>query len=117
MPDIVRNHRVTLQGKRVRLRPLTEDDREILFKWANDPEILYFSEGDHVTSRTLEEVQHIYRTISEKAHCFVIEFAGVPVGDCWLQMMNLPRVFEKYPDWKCLRIDLEIGEKRYWDGA
>jgi len=45
----LRQHRVTLRGKRVRLRPLTEEDWDLLLKWNNDPEVLYFAEGDEVS--------------------------------------------------------------------
>ncbi len=42
------------------LRPMTEKDWGLLLTWNSDPEILYFAEGDDVTSYTLSEVQDIY---------------------------------------------------------
>ena len=53
----LRKHSLTLPGQRVALRPMTERDWDILLKWNNDPEILYYSEGDDVSSHTLERVQ------------------------------------------------------------
>ena len=96
------------------LRPMTEDDWDILVKWNNDPDILYYSDGGNVTSHNLQEVQQIYRGVSQNAFCFMIEVDGVPVGECWLQRMNLKSILEKYPGKDCRRIDLMIGEKSLW---
>ena len=93
---------------------MTEDDWDILLKWNSDPEVLYYSEGDNITSRNLEEVQGIYRWVSQTAFCFMIEVGGMPIGECWLQRMNLERILEKYPNADCRRIDLMIGEKAFW---
>ena len=105
---------IVLPGEKVILRPMTENDWAILFKWNNDPEILYFNEGDNISSYTLEEVQQIYRSVSQNAFCFIIEYHHKPVGECWLQQMNLERILKKYPDRECRRIDLMIGEKSLW---
>ena len=110
----LREHTIKLQGVRVLLRPMTEDDWDILLRWNNDPEILYFSDGEDISSQSLERVQQIYRRVSQKAFCFIIEVDDVPVGECWLQQMNLNRILEKYPEKDCRRIDLMIGEKTLW---
>jgi RimJ/RimL family protein N-acetyltransferase len=110
----LREHTRTLRGDRIVLRPMTEDDWDILLEWNNDPEVLYFAEGDDVGSYNLEQVQQIYRGVSQKAFCFIIEFENTAIGECWLQEMNLERVLEKYPETDCRRIDLMIGEKRLW---
>ncbi|MBC8444519.1 MAG: GNAT family N-acetyltransferase [Chloroflexi bacterium] len=115
----LRTHGVTLKGctprgVRVRLRPMTEDDWGLLYRWNSDPEVLYYSEGDDVASYTPEQVRDIYCSVCQNALCSIIEADGVPVGDCWLQEMNLERVLIRYPDLDCRRIDLLIGEKQYW---
>lgn len=110
----LREHGIVLRGEKVLLRPMTEDDWDILLKWNNDPDVLYFSESADVTSHNLEQVQQIYRGASQNAFCFIIEADGRPVGECWLQRMNLERVLEKYPGQDCRRIDLTIGEKHLW---
>lgn len=107
-------HAIRLQGKKVLLRPMTEQDWELLYVWNNDPEVLFFADGDDVISRSLDEVKKIYRTVSRTAFCFVMEREGIPIGECWLQTMNLKRVLDRYPDKDCRRIDIMIGEKRYW---
>ena len=111
----LRRHWVTLAGEHgVRLRPLTEADWEMLYRWNNDPEVLYYAEGDDVGGYSMEEMQSIYVTVSRAAYCFVIEVDGHPVGECWLQRMNLARVLALYPEQDCRRIDLMIGEKEHW---
>jgi len=93
---------------------MTEDDWDVLLKWNNDPEVLYFAEGDDASSYTLDQVQQIYRGISQNAFCFIIEVESEPIGDCWLQRMNLERILAAHPGTDCRRIDLMIGEKKWW---
>jgi RimJ/RimL family protein N-acetyltransferase len=115
----LREHDVVLEGRTsrgvpVRLRPMTEDDWGVLARWNRDPEVLHYSEGDDVTAYTLEEVQEIYRGVSRTAYCFIIEVGGRPIGEGWLQEMNVERILRAYPGRDCRRIDLMIGEKEYW---
>ncbi len=110
----LREHDIVLRGGRVVLRPMTEDDWDILLKWNRDPEVLYFADADDVQSYTLDQVRRIYRTVSQRAFCFVFELRGAPIGECWLQQMNLDRILEKHPRADCRRIDLMIGEKEHW---
>jgi len=105
---------IKLKGERVTLRPMTEDDWPLVEKWETAPEVLYWSDGDDITTRTPEEVRAIFRTVSQQACCFIIEHEAWPIGDCWLQKMNLPVILEKYPGKDCRRIDLVIGEKGLW---
>ena len=73
----LREHKIVLQGEQVVLRPLTEDDWGLLLSWNSDPEVLYFTEGDEVSSYTLDQIQGIYRGVSQTAFCFVIEVERV----------------------------------------
>jgi RimJ/RimL family protein N-acetyltransferase len=115
MTEPLRNHGIRLTNGSLVLRPIAEADWPILLPWHSDPEVLYFSEGNHATSRSLEEMQHIYRSVSQAAFVFIAELHGRPIGDAWLQKMNLPRVLGRYPTGQDLRrIDLEIGEKTLW---
>ena len=107
-------HDIVLSGKYAVLRPMNEADWDTLLRWNTDPEVLYFAEGDDVTARTLDEIQHMYRSISQRAYCFVSTVGGSPIGECWLQQMNLERILAQYPGSNCWRIDLMIGEKRLW---
>lgn len=112
----LRQHDVRLQDGPLLLRPMTENDWDILFKWNNDSEVLYYAEGDDVTSRSLAETQVIYRGVSRQAFCFIAELDGRPIGECWLQKMNLKRILSQNPeDMDLRRIDLAIGEKEFWN--
>ena len=110
----LRKHEIALHGERVALRPMTEDDWDILLKWNSDPDVLYFAEGDDVSVYNLDQVQQIYRGISQNAFCFIIEVDDKPIGDCWLQQMSLERILDEHPGADCRRIDLMIGEKEWW---
>ncbi|HQH68528.1 MAG TPA: GNAT family N-acetyltransferase [Candidatus Hydrogenedentes bacterium] len=110
----LRVHRVRLSEGRLTLRPMTERDWETIRPWNNDPEVLYYWEGDDVTSRPIEAVQELYRTVSQSAYIFIIELDDVPIGDCWLQEMNLPEILDRYPGMDLRRIDLAIGKKELW---
>ena len=112
--DILKPHSIVLQGQRVLMRPLTEDDSRVLVKWNRDPQILYFTEGDAVAEYRPEEVQEIYRSISRHALCFIIERGGVPIRECGLQEMNLERILSRRPGRDCRRIDLMMGDKTLW---
>jgi len=105
-------HRVTLRSGPVVLRPLTEDDWDLVVRWWNDPDIAYYADSNE-SQYSLSQVREIVRGISSKAYCFVIEFEGQPVGECWLQEMNLQRILDRNPGLDCRRVPLEI-EKTYW---
>lgn len=113
-PATLGPHDVTLRGPRLLLRPLTEDDWAPLLAWNNDPEVLAWAEGDEIESRTLDEVQRIYRAISVSAHCFLMELDGEAIGECWLQRMNLERLVARHPDEDVRRIDIAIGLPALW---
>ncbi|MHC4934303.1 MAG: GNAT family N-acetyltransferase, partial [Planctomycetota bacterium] len=112
---MIRAHDVVLVDDPLTLRPMTEDDWDDLLRWNNDPDVLRFAEGDDVHSRSLKEVQAIYRGVSERAFLFIAELGARPIGECWLQEMNLERVRDRFPEGADLRrIDLLIGETGLW---
>ncbi len=93
---------------------MTEDDWEILHKWNSDPEVLYYADGN-ADGYSMEMVKSIYRGVCKNAFCFIIEFEGRPIGECYLQRMNLERILKEHPDKDLRRIDIMIGEKDHWD--
>ena len=107
-------HQVHLSDGVLDLRPLTEADWQTLLPWNQDPEVLYYSEGDPVQRWELADIQEIYRQVSQEAYCFMVELSGRPIGECWLQQMNVPRILRRYPEGDSRRIDLVIGEKELW---
>jgi RimJ/RimL family protein N-acetyltransferase len=114
MTGCLRAHQIRLQDGELVLRPMTEEDWALLLAWNNDPEVLYFSDGDDVSGRSLDEVQRIYRSVARTALTFVIEVDGRPIGEGWVQEMNLPRVLARHPGEDLRRVDLAIGEKALW---
>jgi hypothetical protein len=63
----LKEHDITLHGDQVTLRPMTENDWDVLLKWNSDPAVLYYSEGSDVKSYNLEQVQGMYRYVSQAA--------------------------------------------------
>lgn len=94
---------------------MTEGDWDVLGKWNSDPDVLFFAEGDDVKSRSLEETREIYRGVSRHAYTFIAELDGRPIGEGWLQEMNLQNILSRYPrEIDMRRIDLTIGAKDLW---
>lgn len=121
--SIIKTHGVTLCGGNdefdIVLRPLSDEHLPYLYKWCADPEVLYWTEGgtdNRELSYDASTVHDIYGGVSQNAFCFLIEVNGSPVGECWLQKMNLPDVKKMYdPSLDIRRIDMAVGEKSYWN--
>ena len=112
----LRVHDVALSAGEVRLRPMTEDDWDVVMTWNNDPDVLYYSEGDNVTSWRLEDLQRVFRTISQAAFIFLVEFQGRVVGECWLQEMNLDWIRTRFANENLWRIDLALAKECWGHG-
>jgi RimJ/RimL family protein N-acetyltransferase len=92
---------------------MTENDWEHVLAWNADPEVLVWS--DETTEiRPEEDTKNIYRSVSRFAFVFIIEYEGEPIGECWLQKMNLPEIIEQFPRKDLRRIDIMIGRKDLW---
>jgi len=118
--SIIQNHDITLYGGTdnhdIVLRPLCDEHLPFLYKWNTDPDVLYWSEGADVQAYNEETIHFIYGKSSYDGHCFLVEVDGIPVGECWLQKMNLKAILEQYPDTADVRrIDMMIGDKSYWN--
>jgi RimJ/RimL family protein N-acetyltransferase len=109
-----KNHSILLREAEILLRPFQEADWEYLYKWNQDPEVLYFSEGDNVETYTKDQIQRIYKSVCKKAYCFIIQVREKSIGECWIQPMNKKKLLDKYPTLSSFRIDLMIGNKRFW---
>jgi len=113
LPKELRTHDVHLTGERVTLRPMTEQDWEYVVAWQSDPEVLVWSDETE-QPRTPEETKEIYRGVSLFAYVFIIELDGQPIGDCWLQQLNVVEILDRFPGRDLRRIDIEIGRKDLW---
>jgi RimJ/RimL family protein N-acetyltransferase/mannose-6-phosphate isomerase-like protein (cupin superfamily) len=114
VPNVLRTHYAHLTGERVKLRPMTEDDWEHVCAWNADPEVLSWADEPGTPPRQPEEAKEMYRGISLFAHIFIIEFEGEPIGECWLQKLNLPEIRDRFPGRDLRRIDIAIGRKDLW---
>jgi RimJ/RimL family protein N-acetyltransferase len=118
---IIHSHNVTLHGGMkydIILRPLTDDHLPLLYRWCADPEVTYWTEGGEDIERSYDKdiVHQIYGGVSQNAFCFLVEVDGIPVGETWLQKMNLDYVLAMYDkSTDVRRIDMMVGEKSYWD--
>ncbi len=113
-PARICSHHVTFARGDIVLRPMSELDWGVLLRWNTDVDVLHYSDGPGVPPRSLTETQHIYRGVSRAAFCFIIEWRGRPVGECWLQQLNLDWLRQRHPDLDCRRIDITIGEQDVW---
>ena len=114
---IITEHRYTISGKDgIKLQPLCDKHLPLLYRWNSDTEVLYWSEGDDVVEPyDHETVEQIFGSVSKDAYCFLITKDDVPIGECWVQKMNIPPIVEQYPaGTHVARIDYCIGEKAYW---
>ena len=96
-PAAMRAHDVTLRGEAVTLRPMGEGDWDVLLKWNNDPVVMELADHNPFEETALADLQTIYRWIATHAYCFIMEVAGQPIGECWLQQMNLQRIVAQFP--------------------
>jgi RimJ/RimL family protein N-acetyltransferase len=113
----IQNHGVVLSDGVVTLRPMRETDWDTVMLWNADPRVLHFTEEGDVQSRTLDEVQAVFRSVAPNALIFVVEADGVPCGDCWLQRMNLDRLLEAEPAGTDVRrIDLALAPTHWGRG-
>lgn len=60
----------------------------LLYKWNNDPDVVYWADSGNFDICTKEDVRGIYRYVSEKAFCFLMIYGDNPIGDCWVQEMK-----------------------------
>ena len=54
MTNAIKQHTLHLRGNKTRLRPFTDGDISIVWRWNQDAEVLYYAEGDEVTEYTLK---------------------------------------------------------------
>jgi len=114
--SILKTHSTTLRKNNIVLRPLCDEHLPLLYKWNADPEVCYWSdtESDGTQGFSEESVRSIFGSISKNSICFLVEVNGIPIGDIWLQNMNIAEISEMYNGLDVRRIDYEIGEKEYW---
>ena len=116
---IIKEHSITINknfnNQCIKLIPMTNEHLPILYEWNQMPDILYWCEGDDVVTNSPDSVKGIYGSISQKAYMFIITIDDTPVGDCWLQDLNLSELIEKHRNKNAKRIDVTIYDKSLWN--
>lgn len=113
----IKEHTVTLNKvlneNALTLLPLCDVHLPFLVRWNQNPEIIRWVETDREKNMTEEEIRDIYVRASKDSLCFLIAFQNQPVGECWLQPVNIPEVAGQHPKLRAGRIDLLIGEEQF----
>ena len=116
--EVIRSHSVILTEQfpeyTITLRPAIDADIPLLVSLNQDPRALALSdsEGEPYTEDT---VRNIWGYVSTLAECFIVEVDGKPVGDTWLQRMNMAEILKRFPvGTDVRRIDVSIGLPEYW---
>jgi len=102
----------TIQGDKVKLRPIHKDDVEILHKWINAPEVAGFWYGRD-KPRSLNWVRKHFEKIikgKDKSECWMIELESRPIGF----MYNTLASDEEGNSKRRVELDIMIGEKKEW---
>lgn len=115
--DHIKPHTVTLDREikedALTLIPLCDVHFPFLVKWNQDREVIRWVETDPSKELTEEEIKSIYITASKDSLCFLIVYQNQPIGECWLQPMNITKVINRHPGTAVGRIDLMIGENDF----
>ena len=116
---IIEAHNITFsksfQNHCIQLVPMTDAHLPILYEWNQMADVLFWCEGDDVVTNSPGDVDGIYGSISQKAHMFIITIDATPVGDCWLQELNLSELLAKHSGKNAKRIDVTIYDKSLWN--
>lgn len=97
-----------ITGKKTRLRAIERDDLELIQKWMNDEEVMWFW-GTPSNTPSLEEIEELLSKLRRSGgnNQFMIEMGSIPIG-----IIVTSHLFQKHQ-----RADMGIliGEKGQWD--
>ena len=99
-----------IRGGKISLRPMRPKEVELIYRWANNPDVVPYWYGK---KRTMKQIKDDWKPhyFSDKdpysGRCFAIEVNDEPVG-----MVNYNKIDR---DNKSVDMDIMIGQKEYWD--
>lgn len=115
---MIKTHDITLTRGGITLRPLCDDHAPLLVKWGQDMDVQYWVDGPEAEPLNLESIGAIWGQVSQQGLCFLVEYEGTPIGECWLQEMHEQQrsihCVDEPAEADVRRIDMSIGEKAYW---
>ncbi|AFM41888.1 acetyltransferase, ribosomal protein N-acetylase [Desulfosporosinus acidiphilus SJ4] len=98
-----------LEGKKIKIRPIEEEDIDTLYQWSNDEEINYWSSGawplntlytrDQIIDKYLENPSDTYRYA-------MLNENDLLIGTIGFKEVNIPC--------RSVTLFIVIGEKSYW---
>jgi RimJ/RimL family protein N-acetyltransferase len=93
-----------IQGRRVALRPVEEEDAPLILAWQNHPDVWWYM--DYERPFSLEDVREDIDRSRQEGHPFLITVGGRPIGRVGLNgFRHRNRICSIY---------LFIGEESYW---
>ena len=98
-----------LQGKRVRLRPIADEDLPLFARWLNDPEVRYWlsmADGPDLTLESEEEWYEEMRADPATVVWCIETEDGQPIGNLGLHGIDETQGRATF--------GISIGEKAYW---
>ncbi|MGH2603507.1 MAG: GNAT family N-acetyltransferase, partial [Dehalococcoidia bacterium] len=72
---------LVLKGSRLRLRPWRRSDLPAAQVWSNDPASLCWADAEPREHWTLDEIEHVYRSVSSRGYAFIAFLDRGPVGE------------------------------------
>ena len=100
-----------LIGHRVVIRPFARDDLPYMFKWWNDPEVMYYANDDPEPHNTMEDLEDRFESETGEWADSVARFliqttSGQPIGDVMYRGLR--------SDTRSAWTGIVIGERDYW---
>jgi RimJ/RimL family protein N-acetyltransferase len=98
-----------IEGTKINLRAIEEDDAVLFHRWFNDPEVTRFLGANAFPALSLAQehawIQSLRDSKSRKNYTIVLK-DGTPIGNCDLRKF----------DWtaRSCEVGIAIGEKAYW---
>ncbi len=100
----------TLSGKKVSLRPMKPQEVKLIYKWANNPDVIPYWYKKRMSLKQIKEdwkPHYFSDKIPQWGRCFAIQVEGKPLG-----MINYNKIDKLN---KKVEIDIIIGEKKNWN--
>ncbi|MGC7872271.1 GNAT family N-acetyltransferase [Desulfosporosinus sp. SYSU MS00001] len=98
-----------LEGKKIKIRPIEEDDIDIIYQWLSDEEINYWSSGawplntlyskDQIIEKFLDGPSDVYRYA-------ILNEKNLLIGTIGFKELNVPG--------RSTTLFIVIGDKSYW---